>query len=128
MAMTSDREGVSARVHKVKENMPFGKYTNVAWAEWAKWAERVRGGLWVKRPDRTSFQAESDKFWSGENGQVAKTDKFYSDEKWTSSENGQVLSDWVGPGGRRWATAGLEKNKGGGRAKIKKKNFRIKNW
>jgi hypothetical protein len=36
-------------------------------------------------------------------------DKFCSDEKQTSSENGQVLSDWAGLGGRRWAAAGLEK-------------------
>jgi hypothetical protein len=49
-------------VRKVEENTPFGKYANAAWAEWAKWAERTHGGLWVKRPDRTSFQAESDKF------------------------------------------------------------------
>jgi hypothetical protein len=34
---------------------------------------------------------------------VEKTDKFCSDEKQTSSENGQVLSDWARPGGRRWA-------------------------
>jgi hypothetical protein len=39
-------------VHKVKENTPFGKYANVAWAEWA---ERACGGLWAKRSDRTSF-------------------------------------------------------------------------
>jgi hypothetical protein len=42
--------------------MPFGKYANAAWAEWDKWAEHVRGGLWAKRPDLTSFQAKSDKF------------------------------------------------------------------
>jgi hypothetical protein len=62
MAVTLEREGVSARVRKVEENTPFGKYANAAWAEWAKWAERTRGCPWVKRPDRTSFQAESDKF------------------------------------------------------------------
>jgi hypothetical protein len=56
MAVTCEREGVSARVRKVEENTPFGKYANVAWAECA------RGGLWAKRPDRTSFQAESEKF------------------------------------------------------------------
>jgi hypothetical protein len=39
-------------VRKVEENMPFGKYANTAWAEWA---ERTRGGLWAKRPDLTSF-------------------------------------------------------------------------
>jgi hypothetical protein len=59
MAVTCEREGVSARVRKVKENTLFGKYANVAWAEWA---ERACGGLWAKRPDQTSFQAESDKF------------------------------------------------------------------
>jgi hypothetical protein len=48
------------------------------------------------RPNRTSFEVE-------------KMDKFCSDEKQTSSENGQVLSDWAGLGGRRWAAAGLEK-------------------
>jgi hypothetical protein len=62
MAVTWEREGVSARVRNVEENMPLGKYANAAWAEWAKWAECTRVGLWVKRPDRTSFQAESDKF------------------------------------------------------------------
>jgi hypothetical protein len=93
MAVMWERDGASARVRKVEENMPFGKYANAAWAEWAKWAERTRGGLWAKRPDLTSFQAESDKFWGGENGQVAKSDKFCSDEKWTSSEKGQVLSN-----------------------------------
>jgi hypothetical protein len=49
-------------VRKVKGNTPFGKYANAGWAEWVKWAEHARGGLWAKRPDRTSFQAESDKF------------------------------------------------------------------
>jgi hypothetical protein len=39
-------------VHKVKENTPFGKYANVAWAEWA---ERACGVLWAKRSDHTSF-------------------------------------------------------------------------
>jgi hypothetical protein len=62
MAVTWEREGVSARVRNVEENMPFGKYAYAAWAEWAKWAECTRVGLWAKRPDRTSFQAESDKF------------------------------------------------------------------
>jgi hypothetical protein len=42
MAVTRDREGVSAGVCKVKENTPFGKYANAAWAEWA---ERGAGGL-----------------------------------------------------------------------------------
>jgi hypothetical protein len=41
-------------------------------------------------------------------------------------KNGQVLSDWAGPGGRRWGAAGLERNKGGGRAEIKKKNSELK--
>jgi hypothetical protein len=62
MAVTWEREGVSARVRKVEENTPFGKYANAAWAEWAKWAERMCGGLWAKRSDQISFQAESDKF------------------------------------------------------------------
>jgi hypothetical protein len=101
MAVTWEREGVSAKVRKVEENTPFGKYANAAWAEWAKWAERARGGLWAKRPDRTSFQAESDKFWTGENRQVAKTDKFCSDEKWTSSVRlGRTGREVVGHG---WA-------------------------
>jgi hypothetical protein len=42
MAVTCEREGVSAGVLKVKENMPFGKYANAAWAEWA---EQGAGGL-----------------------------------------------------------------------------------
>jgi hypothetical protein len=42
MAVTCEREGVSAGVHKVEENTPFGKYTKAAWAEWA---ERGAGGL-----------------------------------------------------------------------------------
>jgi hypothetical protein len=65
-------------VRKVEENTPFGKYANVAWAEWDKWAERARGGIWAKRPDRTSFQAESDKFSGRPNRtsfEVEKTDK-----------------------------------------------------
>jgi hypothetical protein len=49
-------------VRKVEENTPFGKYANVAWAEWTKWAEHARRGLWAKRPDQTSFQAKSNKF------------------------------------------------------------------
>jgi hypothetical protein len=53
-----EREGLSARVCKVEENTPFGKYANAAWAEWAKWIEQVHGGPWVKRPDRTSFVVE----------------------------------------------------------------------
>jgi hypothetical protein len=40
MAVTCEREGVSARVRKVEENTPFGKYANAAWAE------RGAGGLW----------------------------------------------------------------------------------
>jgi hypothetical protein len=36
MAVMCEREGVSAVVRKVEENMPFGKYANAAWAEWAK--------------------------------------------------------------------------------------------
>jgi hypothetical protein len=42
MAVTCEREGVSAGVRKVEENTPFGKYANAAWAEWA---ERGTGGL-----------------------------------------------------------------------------------
>jgi hypothetical protein len=76
-------------VHKVKENTPFGKYANVAWAEWA---ERACGGLWVKRSDQTSFF--------------------------------EVLSDWAGPRGKGGGPRlGWKKNKGGGRAEIKKKSF-----
>jgi hypothetical protein len=54
--------------------------------------------------------------------------------KWTSSEIEQVLKtdqfcptgpDREGGGGPQ---LGWKKNKGGGWAKIKKKNFRIKNW
>jgi hypothetical protein len=30
----------------------------VGWAERASWAERAHGGLWAKRPDRTSFEVE----------------------------------------------------------------------
>jgi hypothetical protein len=43
MAVMWEREGVSTGVRKVEENMPFGKYTNVAWAEWVEWGA---GGLW----------------------------------------------------------------------------------
>jgi hypothetical protein len=42
MAVTSEREGVSAGLRKVKENTPFGKYANAAWAEWV---ERGAGSL-----------------------------------------------------------------------------------
>jgi hypothetical protein len=42
MAVTCDREGVSAGVRKVEENTAFSKYANAAWAEWA---ERGAGGL-----------------------------------------------------------------------------------
>jgi hypothetical protein len=42
MAVTCEREGVSAGVHKVKLNTPFGQYANAAWAEWA---QRGAGGL-----------------------------------------------------------------------------------
>jgi hypothetical protein len=41
-AVTWEREGVSAGVHKVEENTPFNKYANAAGAEWA---ERGAGGL-----------------------------------------------------------------------------------
>jgi hypothetical protein len=43
MAVTCERDGASAGVHKVEENTPFGKYTNTVWAEWA---ELGAGGLW----------------------------------------------------------------------------------
>jgi hypothetical protein len=36
MAVTWEREGVSTGVRKFEENTPFGKYANVAWAEWAE--------------------------------------------------------------------------------------------
>jgi hypothetical protein len=51
MAVTCEREGVSAGVRKVEENTPFGKYANAAWAEWA---EQGAGGLWgvAGRPGR----------------------------------------------------------------------------
>jgi hypothetical protein len=42
-------------LRKLEEEAPFGKYAKVAQAEWA---ERARGGLRVKRPDRTSFEVE----------------------------------------------------------------------
>jgi hypothetical protein len=42
MAVTCEREGVSARVHKVKEKTSVDKYANAAWAEWA---EQGAGGL-----------------------------------------------------------------------------------
>jgi hypothetical protein len=51
---------------------------------------------------------------SSEIGQVAKTDKFCP-----------TGPDREGGGG---TLLGWKKNKGGGRAEIKKKNFRIKNW
>jgi hypothetical protein len=44
MAVTCEREGVSAGVRKVEENTPFGQYANVAWAEWAELgADGLRG-------------------------------------------------------------------------------------
>jgi hypothetical protein len=44
MAVTCEREGVSAGVRKVEGNMPFGKYANAAWAEWAEWgSDGLRG-------------------------------------------------------------------------------------
>jgi hypothetical protein len=42
MGVTCEREGVSAGVHKVQGNTPFGKYSNAAWVAWA---ERGSGGL-----------------------------------------------------------------------------------
>jgi hypothetical protein len=80
-------------VRKVEENTPFGKYANMAWAEWA---ERACSGLWAKRTDRTSFQAESDKLQNRTSFGVEKMDKFCP----TGPDRG---------GGKRWATAGLEK-------------------
>jgi hypothetical protein len=50
-----------------------------------------------------------------------------SGAKAESDKRSRRRADWAGQGGRRWAATGLE-NKGGGRAEIKKKNFRIKNW
>jgi hypothetical protein len=78
-------------VRKVEENTPFGKYANVAWAEWA---ERACGGLWAKRPDRTSFQAESDKLQNRTSFEVEKMDKFCP----TGPDQGgkEVGHDWAG--------------------------------
>jgi hypothetical protein len=110
-------------LRKVKDNTPFGKYANAAWAEWAKWAERAR-----RRP--MGKAAGSDKF-SGRIGQVLKWRKQTSS---VAMKNGQVLKmdrfcstgpDREGGGGPR---LGWKKNKRGGRAEIKKKNFQIKNW
>jgi hypothetical protein len=42
MAVTWEREGISAGMHKVKGNTLFGKYAKAAWAEWAEWGS---GGL-----------------------------------------------------------------------------------
>jgi hypothetical protein len=42
MAVTCEREDISAGVRKVEGNTPFGKYANAAWAEWV---ERGSGGL-----------------------------------------------------------------------------------
>jgi hypothetical protein len=42
MAVTCEREGVSAGVRKVEGNTPFDKYVNAAWAAWA---EPGSGGL-----------------------------------------------------------------------------------
>jgi hypothetical protein len=70
---------------------------------------------WRKRTSSEIGQvAKTDKFCSDENGQVLKTDKFYL-----------TGPDQEGGGGP-WL--GWKKNKGGGCAEIKKKNFRIKNW
>jgi hypothetical protein len=42
MAVTWEREGVSAGMCKVEGNMPIGKCAKAAWAEWA---ERGFGGI-----------------------------------------------------------------------------------
>jgi hypothetical protein len=55
MAVTCEREGVSAGVRKVEENTPFGKYDNAAWA---KWAERGAGG-------RRGVAGRCGRWWAG---------------------------------------------------------------
>jgi hypothetical protein len=42
MAVTWEREGVSAGVRNVEENTPFRKYANAGWVDWA---ERGTGSL-----------------------------------------------------------------------------------
>jgi hypothetical protein len=49
MAVTCEREGVSARVRKVEENTPFSKYANTAWAEWAEWGVGALRGVAGRR-------------------------------------------------------------------------------
>jgi hypothetical protein len=45
MAVTWEREGVSAGVRNVEENTPFRKYANAAWVDWAeRGAGSLRGG------------------------------------------------------------------------------------
>jgi hypothetical protein len=42
LAATCERGSVVDRLHKLEEEVPFGKYAKAAQAEWA---ERVHGGL-----------------------------------------------------------------------------------
>jgi hypothetical protein len=95
-----------------------GAFWQYAKASQAEWAERACDGLRAKWPDRTSFakQTSSD----DDPGLTDRVGPPVSERRpnRTSSvamKNGPVLSDWAGPGGRRWAAAGLE-NKGGRRA------------
>jgi hypothetical protein len=57
----------------------------------------ARGRRWAES-DKRSRPVESDKRSDGRIGQVAR---------------GRRWADWAGQGGRRWATAGLEKKRGG---------------
>jgi hypothetical protein len=56
MAVMREREGVSAGVPKVEENTPFGKYTNVSWAEGVSGDRRPAG---CSRPARAGLDRMS---------------------------------------------------------------------
>jgi hypothetical protein len=53
MAVTWEREGVSAEVRNVEENTPFKKYANVAWAERANAGAGL--GRMGQNPKKISF-------------------------------------------------------------------------
>ncbi len=101
------------RTTQTRRRGAFWQYAKAAQAEWA---ERACDGLRAKWPDWTSFAKRTNS--DDDPGLTNRVGPPVSERRpnRTSSENRPVLSDWAGPGGRRWAAAGLE-NKGGRRAK-----------
>jgi hypothetical protein len=89
-----------------------GAFWQYAKAAHAEWAERACDGLRAKWPDRTS--SDDDPGLTDTVGPPV-SERRPNRTSSVAMKNGPVLSDWAGPGGRRWATAGLE-NKGGCRA------------